>query len=204
MYPILRPILNRGGAGFSMSRPETVEHFNRILRQHQQLINSYDAALRDLADRDIAATIEPVMNRLRTELAKLRETVLANGGAAPSGIDLDPATVHLGSTDYDILQALSEQERAYRDALQAEIDRPNHQMRSYAIIENNHKGSLARLDVLHPIVTRLPRPDARRTSPAPIDPETGAPADIPQSEHHSGPDEQPFAGASNRDRGEPR
>lgn len=158
MYPFLRPFLNRGGAGRSLSRAETAERLVPLVGRHQQLIIAYDAALSRLEDRALASQVEPVMSRLRTELAKLRETVYSCGGTTPTGVEIDPAEVLPGEDDAAILRQLLEAEGAYRDALAEVLDYPHHQMRTIAILENNHAGSEARLGVLQLLVKGEPVP----------------------------------------------
>lgn len=180
MHPLLKPIFNRGGIGRSMSREESVDVFNPLIRQHQRLLHAYDAALRTLGDRDLADRINGEMNRARTDLAKLKETVFSLGGDAPNGTDLDP-NVDLGRTDADVVHALDDRERAYRDALEEALARTDLHLRSTAVLENVAKGSKARIDVLHPAVIRMRRPD----SPVPVDDTTGTPADIAPGERHA-------------------
>lgn len=158
MYPILRPFLNKGGAGRSMTRAESIDALNPVIHRYAELLMAYEAALRDLSDRDLAGALDGVMSRARTELAKLKESVFALGGTPPNSTDLDPADVRLGRDDAEILHALNERERAYRDALRDAIDLPHHQMRTTAILKNNLTGSEDRLGVLHPMVTRMRRP----------------------------------------------
>lgn len=185
MYPLLRPIFNRGGAGRSMTRKESIEAINPLVREHQKLLHAYDAALRTLGDRDLAAQINSGMNRARTELAKLRETIYSLGGDTSNGVDLDP-DVHLGDTDAAIVHALDERERAYRDALQRTLEMPHQQLRSTAILENNITGSKTRLDTLYPFVTRMRKPDSRpeHSLPVPED-NTETPVDLHPDERHA-------------------
>ena len=188
MHPLLKPIFNRGGIGRSMSREESVDVFNPLIRQHHRLLHAYDAALRTLGDRTLADRVNGEMNRARTELAKLKETVFSLGGDAPNGTDLDP-DVDLGRTDADILHALDDRERAYRDALEDVLARTDLQLHSTAILKNNLKGSKARLDMLHPAVTRMRRPDShagrRPARPVPVDDVTGTPKDVAPDERHA-------------------
>ena len=160
MYPILRPFLNKGGAGRSMTREESIDALNPVVHRHAELLLAYGAAIRDLSDRGLAEALDGVMNRARTELAKLKESVFALGGTPPNSTDLDPAAVRLGRDDAEILHALDDRERAYRDALSDTIGLPHHQIRTTAILENNLKGSEARIGVLHPMVTRMRRPSS--------------------------------------------
>ena len=186
MYPLLQPIFNKGGAGRSMTREESVEAISPLVREHQQLLHAYDAAIRTLSDRDLAAQLNNGMNRARTELAKLRETIYSLGGDTSNGTDLDPDNVHLGDSDAAIVHALDERERAYRDALQHTLKLPHQQLRSTAILENNIKGSNARIDTLDPFVTRMRKPERRaesRPEPVPTD-NTATPVDLaPDAQH---------------------
>jgi hypothetical protein len=191
MYPLLQPILNRGGAGRSMTREESVEALVPLVVEHQRLLLAYEAAIRTLGDRGLADRLNDGMNRARTELGKLRETIFSLGGDSPNGVGLD-TDVHLGTTDAEIVHALDERERAYRDALARNLALPHHQLRSTAIIENNIKGTKARLDVLHPVVTRMRRPETRpgaRPSqparPVPVDETTDTPVDVAPEERHA-------------------
>lgn len=188
MYPLLQPILNRGGAGRSMTREESVEALSPLVREHQKLILAYDAAIRNLDDRDLAARINSGMNRARTELAKLRETIFSLAGNTSNGVDLDPDDVNLGDSDAAIIHALDDRERAYRDALEHTLNLPHQQLRSTAILENGIKGSNARIDTLYPFVTRMPKPESRNegrpTPPVPED-NTETPVDLHPDEQHA-------------------
>ena len=185
MYPVIKPILNLGGAGRSMTREESIDALNPVILRHSQVLLAYDAAIRSLEDRSIADALGDVMNRARTELAKLKETVFSLGGTPPNGVDLDPASVRLGKSDAEILHALDDVERRYRDTLRDAIGMPHQQIRTTAILENNVKGSDIRLGILHPLVSRMRRPaDDRLDRPHYEAPLTG--------EQHAGPEEQPM------------
>ena len=192
MYPLVKSVMNRGGAGRSMTRQESVDVLIPLVRQHQNLLHAYDAAIRHLGDRDLAAHLNEGMNRARTELAKLKETVFSLAGTPPNGTGLDP-DLRLGNTDAEIIHALDDAERAYRDALNDTLGMAHHQLRTTAILENNITGSEARLGVLHPIVTRMRRPDSRPThaTSVPVDAATETPIDVPHDEHHAGAKKQP-------------
>jgi hypothetical protein len=182
----------RGGAGRSMTREETVDALLPLVRRHHDLLHTYDAAIRHLNDRDLAARLNDGMNRARTELAKLKETVFSLAGTPPNGTDLDP-DVRLGGSDSEIMHALDDAERAYRDALTDTLGLAHHQLRTTAILENNVTGSESRLGVLHPIVTRMRRPENRPsyTPPIPVREATETPVDLAHDEHHAGAMKQP-------------
>jgi len=182
MYPIFRPIFQKGGIGRSLSREDTIEALNPLIELHGTLLAEYAAALISLGDRKLAAQLETVMPQHRTELAKLRETVLANGGIPTTGVGttIDPA--QLGSNDGEILHAVEQREREYRDALKKALDYPHHQIRTIAILENNVTGSTERIGVLRPLVDRTPR-RARREQPVAVDEVTGQPVDLDKTVH---------------------
>lgn len=182
MYPVIKPILNRGGAGRSMTREESIDALNPVVTRHSQVLLAYDAAIRALSDRSIADALADGMNAARTELGKLKETVFSLGGTPPNGVDLDPNGIHLGTDDAEILHNLDDVERRYRDTLRTTLDLPHQQLRTTAILENNVKGSDARLGILHPFVTRMRRPAVDRAHYE---------AEL-TDEQHAGPDEQPM------------
>lgn len=184
MYPLIQSVMNRGGAGRSMTREESVEAILPLVDRHHALLHAYDAAIRSLGDRDVAARLNSGMNRARTELAKLKETVFSLAGTPPNGTDLDP-NVRLGDTDAEIIHALNDAERDYRNALQDTLGLAHHQLRTTAILENNVIGSNARLDVLHPIVTRMRKPGSSPARSIPVDDATGRPVDVPHDERHA-------------------
>jgi hypothetical protein len=188
MYPIFRPLLNKGGAGRSLSRYDTAEALKPLLERHAALLVTYEAVLHRLSDRNAAAEIEKGMNRLRTELGKIRETILSNGGSLPT---MAPAAELGGQSDHDVLRALDEAERAYLDALRETLDYPHHQIRTIAILENNVVGSEERQRLIRPVLDDTPTDGHRGLAPVLSDEVTGLPADIEPTTHHEGPEEQP-------------
>jgi hypothetical protein len=189
MYPIFRPLLNKGGAGRSLSREDTIEKLNPLVDQHGRLILAYNTAIRTLGDRAIAQEVERVMNRLRTELSKLKETVLACGGIPPNGVGLRDEAEELGANDGAILHSLEQHEREYRKALREALDYPHHQIRTIAILENNVTGSDERIQALRPLVDKTPRSTRRQS--VPLDEETALPADLERTPQHDDSNEQP-------------
>jgi hypothetical protein len=189
MYRFLRPVLNKGGAGRSATRQETVDALNPLVERHAVLLVTYDAALRHLSDRRLAEELEPGMNRLRAELGKLRETVLSNGGTPPNTVGLQARVT--ADSDRGVLEAVESAERDYRQSLRDALTYPHHQIRTEAILNNNLTGSEERLGRLRPLVDRAPT-RRRIATPAPEDEVTATPADLPHSVHQAGADEQPY------------
>ena len=152
MFPVLRPILNRGGAGYSISRDETVEHLQPHIERGLALMRTYDATVPALGAED-AARLDALMPYLRTEVGKLYESVFSAGGTAPTGVGaVAPAT----GSDVDPLDALLRREREFGKELLAEVDSVHHQERTRAILRAVAAGSTGRLDVLREFAARRP------------------------------------------------
>ena len=148
MFPALRPILNKGGAGRYISREESVERLQPIVERQLDLVYLYDAAVSRLADGPAKTRLTGIMPYLRTELSKLYETVFSLGGTAPTGVEREARGVDPGATDDERLGALVDAERAFSEALRHEADEVHHQERTRAILNHNADASASRLDVL--------------------------------------------------------
>ncbi|HYE96804.1 MAG TPA: hypothetical protein VD962_11405 [Rubricoccaceae bacterium] len=157
MHPLLRPLLNRGGAGRYLSRAESVERLQPLVRQFNRLVMDYAAAEERLAGTRHAERLGTLAKALRTEGGKLFETVFSLGGKAPTGADLEPDADALGRSAADVLYHLLDTERAYHEALTEEVDAVHHQERTRAILGNVARGSAARLDALRELTARYPR-----------------------------------------------
>lgn len=150
MFPILRPILNKGGAGLYITREETVERLNPIVSAAHELCEAYNVVLAG-ADAEVVDHIQPFMPKMRTLLGKLCETVFSAGGVAPNGVDVEaPADTSL----FDVL----EREREFHKVAKEEIDAVHHQERTRAILKAVVAGSEERLEAVRFITNRLPQP----------------------------------------------
>jgi bacterioferritin (cytochrome b1) len=158
MFPVLRPILNKGGAGHYVDRATTAERLNPFVAQHQRLLSAYDYALGRLRDGEAKARLEALMPHARTHAAKLSETVFSTGGTPPNGTAFDPGAFGKGSSDAEMLYHVLELERDYHDALTEEVDAVHHQERTRAILGHVARGSEERLEALRGLTNRLPRP----------------------------------------------
>jgi hypothetical protein len=158
MFPVLRPFLNKGGAGRYISREASVERLTPLVVQHNRLLQAYGYALARLDAADARAQLDALMPDLRTHLAKLDETVYSFGGKAPLGTDLEPGETGRGRTDAEMLFHILDLERAYHDALAGEVDAVHHQERTRAILGHLAAGSERRLEALRGLTNRLPRP----------------------------------------------
>ncbi len=153
MFPALRPLLNKGGAGRYISRAESVERLQPIARRHLDLLMAYDAHLGALPDGPAKMEIEAMMPYLRTEVSKMSETILSLGGTPPSGAG-ETAAVAAAGADRDRIQGFLDAEKDFGGALRDEVDVVHHQERTRAIIEHNADASQARIELLRGILAR--------------------------------------------------
>ena len=155
MFPALRPLLNKGGAGRYISRGESVERLQPIARRHLDLLRAYDRRLVTMPDGPAKTEIEAMMPYLRTEVAKVSETILSLGGTPPSGAGDGPVTAATGESDRDRVQALLDAENAFGGAIHDEVDAVHHQERTRAILEHNAHASASRIDLLRGVLAGL-------------------------------------------------
>jgi hypothetical protein len=154
MYAALRPFLNRGGAGYSISRKETAERLRPHVDRGLDLLKAYSAALPRLRDREAAGRLDALLPYFRTELSKLYESVFSVGGTAPTGVDVAFGEGDPGGGDGAVLRALVERERAFHEALTEEVDAVHHQERTRAILKAVALGAQGRLDALRELAGR--------------------------------------------------
>ena len=143
-------VLNKGWAGKSLSRQETVERLNPLIRLHVELNHAYSNVAQHFSDADFSSELDRLQKTARTDVGKLRETVLSCGGVAYSGVDLEPEDFDFGDSDETMVSRLQEQEQALLDQTEEELglNGIEHHMRTKAILENLRNHSRERLDFL--------------------------------------------------------
>lgn len=137
--------LNKGWAGKTLSRQETVERINPLLQTHYELNRAYEFAIRNLSDAETTERLAALQKTARGDVGKLSETVLSAGGAAYNGTDLEPDDVDLGSDDAAVVGELVRLESAFAEALDEELEE-EHQIRTRAILGVVRNNSNDRLD----------------------------------------------------------
>ena len=130
-----------------MSRRETVERLNPIVRGHYELNHSYDYLINNVSDPEKVRQIEAIQKVARVDLGKLSESILSAGGVPFSGVDLEPASYNLGSSDGEMLRRAKELESDFEQLLSAELEE-NHQIRTKAILSVVRGNSRSRLEFL--------------------------------------------------------
>ena len=152
MFPALRPLLNKGGAGRYISRQESAERLMPIAQRHLDLLLAYDRQLAVMPDGPAKEQIEAMMPYLRTEVAKVSETILSLGAAPPSGAGAGPVRPAPEEPSRGRVQGLLDDERVFGDALRHEADAVHHQERTRAILNHNAEASAARIDLLRGVL----------------------------------------------------
>jgi len=152
--PIKEALLNRGWAGQTLSRSDTVEHLNPLIRQHIELNRHYDAAIRACNDERVVDVLERLQKTARADVGKLSETVLSCGGTAYNGADLSPDDFTLEGSLTDFFEELHGLETDFNDALADELDL-EHQMRTRGVLEAVKSNSTDRLNALKALHRRL-------------------------------------------------
>ena len=143
-------IFNKGGIGPSLTREQTVERLNPIIRRHAELNHYYQHVIRHSPDETIASELEGLQKTARQDAGKLRESVFSAGGTAYSGTDLEPDQFDLGDDFVAMLIDLHNREENFREEVEKELDldNPPHQIRSRAILQNCEAHSRERLSYL--------------------------------------------------------
>jgi len=152
--PVKEALLNRGWAGKTLSRSETVEQLNPLIRQHVELNHHYGAAIRHCDDERVVDVLERLQKTARADVGKLSETVLSCGGTPYNGTDLSPEDFTLKGSLSDLFEELHDLETAFNDALAEEIDL-EHQMRTRGVLEAVKSNSQDRLNALDALQRRI-------------------------------------------------
>lgn len=140
-------ILNKGGAGVSLSRPETIKRLEPITRALSRLNLYYQAASEKLSHEDVASAVRGLLRVGRMDVGKLSESVLSAGGAPYNATDLEPPNFVLEGSDSEMLNALQEKENEFQQLVREESS-VRHQIRTQAILMNVETNSQERLNYL--------------------------------------------------------
>lgn len=135
--------LNKGWAGRTMDRQETVERVNPVVKGLTELLHYYlDAESR--LNESGRAVVAQALRTLRADIGKLSETVLSAGGVAYAGTDLEPGELRLGE---QFLSELMEREASFCRETSAQ-NTEDHQIRTRAILAKVTENGAERLRML--------------------------------------------------------
>jgi len=141
-------LLGKGWAGTTITRTETVERVNPLIRQFMIMNRHYRVAIDGFSNPSVAERLEALQKTARADVGKLSETVLSCGGVAFNGTELGPEDVDLPDGETDQLFRLQDLEDAFQDAVTEELDDVEHQMRTRAILKVVRTNSEERLSAL--------------------------------------------------------
>ena len=140
-------ILQKGWAGRTLSREETIAQINPVIKQHMALNHAYNHVIAHCTEQDVTAHLAGFQRTARMDVGKLMETVFSCGGVAYNGVDMEPGDFNLGTDNDEMLFQLLDREQAFREAL-AQALALEHQMHTRAILTLLHTNSQERYDYL--------------------------------------------------------
>jgi hypothetical protein len=153
-HPIKEALLNRGWAGKTITRAETVERLNPLLLQFLKLNHNYQYVIRSHSDAAVTDALRRVQKTARTDVGKLSETILSCGGTPENGTDLEPEDFNLGDDELDMLYQLEDLETEFNETLARERNEIEHQIRTRGILEALRSNSSERLELLGDLIDR--------------------------------------------------
>ena len=131
-------LLQKGWAGRTIDRAETIERINPMIRTMTELMHLYIAATESTTRPELRQAIEESLRTLRMDIGKMCEIVFSCGGVAYSGTELETDDFRLGD---GLSAAIETKEQELREAIEVQA-KAEHQMRSRAIllnVDNNQK-----------------------------------------------------------------
>jgi type I site-specific restriction endonuclease len=152
--PIKEALLNRGWAGKTITRAETVERLNPLVRQFLRLNHNYQYVIRSHADSAVTKALKRVQKTARADVGKLSETILSCGGTPENGTDMEADDVDLGDDNVGMLRQLRDLETDLNDAVGREREEIEHQMRTRGILDALKSNSAERLELLSDLIDR--------------------------------------------------
>lgn len=151
---MLKALLNKGGAGKSISRVETAERLSALMRSYNEIMYSYVAST-GISSEITAEGLEKLARVVRDDIGKLSELILSAGGIPPSGTEIEPEDVTVGNSEEECLETLMRLERAFGEALKAE-SAVRHQLRVIAGLDNTSARTTERLAGLQQLALAAP------------------------------------------------
>lgn len=149
-----RAFLNRGWAGHTISRQETIERLNPLIKMHHELNHAYQYAINHVSNIEVAGKLEALLKIARADIGKLSESVLSAGGASYSGVDLEAEDFQLAGEEGSMLHEIKDREEAFHQHLSDELA-VSHQIRTQAILSVVQSNSAARHEYLRGIARKF-------------------------------------------------
>lgn len=147
-------ILQKGGAGISMSRVDTAERLNPILEAHLRLNHAYEYALAHAGDAALAGTLGDLQRTARMDAGKIAETIFSLGGLPFSGTSIEPGSLPVDGHGEAMFTHLVDREKDFGKLVAGE-DKLDHQIRTKAILGVLKANSEKRIDEVQKAVRRV-------------------------------------------------
>lgn len=144
---MLNKILNKGGAGISLSRQETVDRINPLLKKLIALNHAYRDVIARTPDPEIAGQLQAFLKIARTDVAKMSESIYSAGGRAYTGVDIEPGSVRTADNENELIPSLKDLEKEFVDLMEGEM-KVKHQIHTRAVLSNVYTNALGRLNYL--------------------------------------------------------
>jgi hypothetical protein len=143
---MLKALLNKGGAGVSISRTETTEHLNPLLHQLIDLRRHYERLLQSGMSESATERLEALMKSTRNDVTRISETINSMGGLPYNGVDADNPDSPGRSSALSVSE-IKDKEKRFLSSLEDQSD-TKHQIRTQAVLKNVEKTSRSRMDFL--------------------------------------------------------
>ena len=141
-------VLQKGWAGKTISRAQTAERVNELIRPLIDLMHLYNGSLSASGSNSGVSDMQRAMPVLRADIGKLTETVHSCGAVAYSGTDLSASSYSVQESHW---AAVLEREIAYASVVSDE-KAIEHQMRTRAILANVVANSDHRQELVNQIL----------------------------------------------------
>jgi bacterioferritin (cytochrome b1) len=146
-------LLNKGGAGKSLTRSSTVSEVSKLMSAQIALLGSYEALLGVVdSDSDLAASLSALQKQHRDEIPKLSEIILSSGGIPPR--ESSPPT---GDDVDSLIRAVNDGERAMRTDLEEQI-KLKHHLRTIAVLKTLLANTERRIGAIQTVAQQLSIP----------------------------------------------
>jgi len=150
-------LLGRGWAGRTITRAETVDRLNPIVRRHIELNHHYEAVIREHPESNVVQTLRTLQRTARMDVGKISETIFSAGGSAYNGTELEPSDFEPVGDPIEMISDLIQRERSFKKMVMEDRETVEHQIRTRAILELVASNSDERLKTLTAIETELTR-----------------------------------------------
>ena len=122
-------LLNKGGAGKSITRAQTAAEMSTLMIRHIELLRTYDMLIKSLGEGGAADRLRELQKDNRADIARLSEIILSSGGVPPrEGLLLR------GDGPTGLIKSVNSAERELRHDIEEQLEQKHH-LRTVAVME---------------------------------------------------------------------